>query len=95
MFGDDGCTKHNDLIFHINDHLIRLHRFLFLNLMRNLSLVSSASLSLPASGIRDTTFDLDENVIYLAAQKNADGEAEIEVWKLENFESTVCIPTTW
>ena len=86
VFGDDGCAKHNDLI---SNHLIRLRRFLFLNLMRNLSLVSSVSLSLPASGIKNTTFDLDENVTYLAAQKNVDGEAEVEVWKLESVETTV------
>lgn len=52
--------------------------------MRNLSLISSWASHIPSANITVTTFDLDENVIYVSSERDAlDGEIEVELWKID------------
>jgi len=55
--------------------------------MRNLTLISSWSSHLQSANITATTFDLDENVIYVSSERdNLDGEVEVELWKIDQSE---------
>lgn len=52
--------------------------------MRNLSLISSWASHIASANITATTFDLDENIIYVSSERDAlDGEIEVELWKID------------
>ncbi|TFK44978.1 IKI3 family-domain-containing protein [Crucibulum laeve] len=54
--------------------------------MRNLSLIASGLTTLPNANISATTIDLDENIIYVAAeQQSPDGEVQVELWKVPHL----------
>lgn len=64
--------------------------------MRNLALISSWDSPIPRASITATTFDLDENVIYVSSERNnLDGEVEIDLWKIDQSQGMdkgpVCI----
>ena len=64
--------------------------------MRNLALISSWDSPIPRANITATTFDLDENVIYVSSERHTlDGEVEIDLWKIDQSQGMdkgpVCI----
>ncbi|KAJ7672113.1 IKI3 family-domain-containing protein [Mycena rosella] len=51
--------------------------------MRNLSLASELITALPDLSVSRTAIDLDENVLYAAAESlNQDGEVEVKIWRV-------------
>ena len=57
--------------------------------MRNISLVASSSTDLPNANIAATTWDLDDNVLYIASEvASPDGEVEVTISKLNEFEGS-------
>ncbi|KAF9047491.1 pol II transcription elongation factor [Panaeolus papilionaceus] len=55
--------------------------------MRNLALISSWESSIPSSSLTSSTYDLDENAIYLTSErKSPDGEVDVDLWKLQQLE---------
>jgi elongator complex protein 1 len=62
--------------------------------MRNLVLTSIETVSLPnASNITATALDLDENATYAVSERvSADGEVEVEIWKISGDVDGVCLP---
>ncbi|KAF4620926.1 hypothetical protein D9613_000930 [Agrocybe pediades] len=52
--------------------------------MRGITLISSWASHLQSANITGTTFDLDENAIYVSSERdNLDGQVEVELWKIE------------
>ncbi|KDR75591.1 hypothetical protein GALMADRAFT_1330461 [Galerina marginata CBS 339.88] len=63
--------------------------------MRNLTLISSWASHIPSANITATTFDLDENVIYVSSERdNLDGEVEVELWKIDQSQGLNKPPST-
>ncbi|KAF8911562.1 IkappaB kinase complex IKAP component [Gymnopilus junonius] len=55
--------------------------------MRNLTLISSWASHISPANVSATTFDLDENVLYVSSEcYNLDGEVEVELWKIDQSE---------
>ncbi|KAK7052844.1 putative elongator complex protein 1 [Paramarasmius palmivorus] len=65
--------------------------------MRNLVLTSIETVSLPnVSNITSTALDLDENATYAASERvSADGEVEVEIWKISRDGDGVPDPTIY
>ncbi|KAJ3495435.1 hypothetical protein NLJ89_g10624 [Agrocybe chaxingu] len=62
--------------------------------MRNLTLIASWEVHIPPGNITATTYDLDENIIYVSTESsNPDGEVEVELWRIEQPESRNVLPT--
>ncbi|CAA7260510.1 unnamed protein product [Cyclocybe aegerita] len=62
--------------------------------MRNLTLISSWEVHIPAGDLTATTYDLDENIIYVSTEcSNPDGEVEVELWRIEQSENRNVLPT--
>lgn len=56
--------------------------------MRNLSLASTSTSSLPdvKANVTATAIDLDENTLYIASERqNADADVVVEIWKSKSW----------
>ena len=74
----------------ITCHSIRSSRLplstsaVYTGVMRNLSLSSYETLSVSGANFSSTALDLDQNVLYVASERqNFDADTEVEIWRIE------------
>ncbi len=54
--------------------------------MRSLTLISDSELNVAAGHITSSTYDLDEDIVYVASERNdPDGEVEVDLWRIPSF----------